>query len=100
MKAYEMLFFIDPQTGDEDRAGAMARLEATIKDGGGKVDSVDAWGKKKLAYAIDDLGEGDYTLVNFEADPAQIAELDRICRISDVIKRHMIVRRPLETKEN
>ena len=48
----------------------------------------------KLAYEIDKLTEGDYTLVNFHADPTQIAELDRVLRINDAVKRHMIVRRP------
>ena len=50
--------------------------------------------RRKLAYEIDDLTEGDYTLINFHADPTQIAELDRVLRINDAAKRHMIVRRP------
>ena len=57
------------------------------------VDSVDEWGKRKLAYEINDLTEGDYTLINFHADPASIAELDRVLRINDAVERHMIVRR-------
>lgn len=91
MKAYEMLFFIDSATPDEDRVGAMARIDNAITQNKGVVDSVDNWGKKKLAYEVDDLTDGDYTLIRFHADPTQIAELDRICRISDVVKRHMIV---------
>uniref|UniRef100_UPI003AEF5253 30S ribosomal protein S6 n=1 Tax=Collinsella stercoris TaxID=147206 RepID=UPI003AEF5253 len=43
--------------------------------------------------AIDKLTEGDYTLINFHADPASIAELDRVLRITDAVIRHMIVRR-------
>ncbi len=57
------------------------------------VDSVEDWGKRKLAYEIDHLTEGDYTLINFHADPSQIAELDRVLRINDAVKRHMIVAR-------
>ena len=60
---------------------------------GHTVDSVEDWGKRKLAYEIDHLTEGDYTLINFHADPSQIAELDRVLRISDAVKRHMIVAR-------
>ena len=94
MKAYELLFFVDPTITEEQRAGVMKRVDVTITDNGGKVDNVDNWGKRKLAYEIDKLTEGDYTLVNFHADPTQIAELDRVLRITDAVKRHMIVRRP------
>ena len=94
MKAYELLFFVDPTITDEVRAGVMKRVEVAITENGGSVDSVDNWGKRKLAYEIDKLTEGDYTLVNFQADPTQIAELDRVLRINDAVKRHMIVRRP------
>ena len=94
MKAYELLFFADPAITEETRAGVLKRIDVTITENGGKVDDVDNWGKRKLAYEIDKLTEGDYTLVNFHADPTQIAELDRILRINDAVKRHMIVRRP------
>ena len=94
MKAYELLFFVDPTITDEARAGVMKRIEVAITENGGQVDNVDNWGKRKLAYEIDKLTEGDYTLVNFQADPTQIAELARVLRINDAVKRHMIVRRP------
>lgn len=94
MKAYELLFFVDPTITDEARAGVMKRVEVALTENGGQVDNVDNWGKRKLAYEIDKLTEGDYTLVNFHADPTQIAELDRVLRINDAVKRHMIVRRP------
>ena len=94
MKAYELLFFVDHTITDEARAGVMKRIEVALTENGGQVDNVDNWGKRKLAYEIDKLTEGDYTLVNFHADPTQIAELDRVLRINDAVKRHMIVRRP------
>ena len=90
MKAYELLFFVDPSLDPETRLAVMKRIDTTIAEGAGKVDSVDEWGKRKLAY---DLTDGDYTLINFHADPTQIAELDRVLRITDAVVRHMIVRR-------
>ncbi len=96
MKAYELLYVIDPSASDEVRAGVSARIDAAITTEGGQVDSIDNWGKRKLAYEIDGLSEGDYTLVNFHADPTQIAELDRVLRIADAVKRHMVVRRQEE----
>ena len=93
MKAYELLFFVNPSISDEVRAGVMKRIDSTIVDNGGVIDSVEDWGKRKLAYAIDKLTEGDYTLINFQMDPASIAELDRVLRILDGVVRFMIVRR-------
>ena len=71
----------------------MKRIEATIAEGEGKIDNVEDWGKRKLAYEINGLTEGDYTLIDFHADPANIAELDRVLRINDAVVRHMIVAR-------
>ena len=93
MKAYELLYFVDPAANDEARAGVSKRIDVAVTTDGGTIDSVEDWGKRKLAYEIDGLTEGDYTLVNFHADPTQIAELDRVLRINDAVKRHMIVRR-------
>ena len=93
MKAYELLFFVAPSTDEETRAAVMKRIEVTISDAKGTVDNVDNWGKRKLAYEINGLTDGDYTLVDFHADPADVAELDRILRITDTVVRHMIVKR-------
>ena len=93
MKAYELLYFVDPAATEEARAGVSKRIDVAVTENGGKIDNVEVWGKRKLAFEIDKLTEGDYTLVDFHADPAQIAELDRVLRINDAVKRHMIVRR-------
>ena len=93
MKAYELLFFVAPTISDEDRVAVMKRIETTIAEGAGKVVNVDEWGKRKLAYEINGLTDGDYTLVNFHADPQNVAELDRVLRINDAVVRHMIVKR-------
>ena len=93
MKAYELLFFVDPNLDPETRLAVMKRIGTTIAEGNGKVDIVDEWGKRKLAYEINKLIEGAYTLINFHADPTQIAELDRVLRITDTVIRHRIVRR-------
>ena len=96
MKAYELLYFVDPAASEETRAGAMKRIEVAITANGGTIDSVEDWGKRKLAFEVDKLTEGDYTLINFHADPNDIAELDRVLRINDAVKRHMVVCRPVE----
>ena len=94
MKAYELLFFVAPSIDEETRAAVMKRIETTIAEGEGTIDNVDNWGKRKLAYEINGLTDGDYTLIDFHADPANVAEVDRILRINDAVARHMIVKRP------
>ena len=91
MKAYELLFFVAPNIDDETRLATMKRIETTITEGKGKVDNVEEWGKRKLAYEINGLNEGNYTLIDFHADPANIAELDRVLRITGSVVRHKIV---------
>ena len=93
MKAYELLFFVNPSLDPETRLAVMKRIDNTIAEANGKVDNVEEWVKRKLAYEINNLTEGDYTLINFHADSASIAELDRVLRITDAVERHMIVRR-------
>ena len=93
MKAYELLFFVAPTIDDETRLAVMKRIETTIAEGEGKVDNVEDWGKRKLAFEVEGLTEGEYTLIDFHANPANIAELDRVLRITDAVVRHKIVRR-------
>ena len=93
MKAYELLFFVAPTLEEDARANVMGRIEKVIAEGEGTVDKAEDWGKRKLAYEINNLTEGDYILIDFHANPDHIAELDRVLRINDSVERHMIVRR-------
>lgn len=94
MKAYELLFFVDPSLDPETRLAVMKRIDTTIAEGAGKVDSVDEWGKRKLAYEINYLREGYYVLVKFTSGPEFPAELDRILGITDGVIRSLITKRP------
>ena len=99
MKAYELRYIIDPSANDEVRAAVSARIDASIAGQGGEIENIDDWGKRKLAYEIDGLSEGNYILVNFQADPTHVQELDRVLRITDAVKRHMIVVRVNKEQE-
>ncbi|MCL2807215.1 MAG: 30S ribosomal protein S6 [Coriobacteriia bacterium] len=93
MKAYELLFFVDPAIEEDAREALLTRIQTTITSQEGIIDSIDPWGKRKLAYEINKLQDGDYTLINFHAQPTSIAELDRIMRITDAVVRFMVVRK-------
>ena len=93
MKAYELLYFVAPTTDEDARAAVQTRIQGVIADAKGQIDNVDDWGRHKLAYEINGLTDADYILVDFHTDPASIAELDRVLRITDAVARHMIVAR-------
>lgn len=93
MKAYELLFFVAPSIDEETRLAVMKRIDTAITADNGTVDNVDNWGKRKLAYEVNGLTDGDYTLIDFHANPESIAELDRVLRITDAVERFIIVKR-------
>lgn len=90
MKKYETLFVLDPSLDEEAIKANIEKFKGIIEQDG-TVTNVDEWGKRRLAYEINDLTEGYYVLINFEANPELPKELDRIFRISDLILRHLII---------
>ena len=93
MKAYELLLLLDPSLDEESRAAVLDKVQGVITADGGVVDDLDSWGKRKLAFEIGKMTEGDYALINFHAAPAAIAELDRVLHITDPVVRYMLVNR-------
>ena len=88
---YETVFIINPELDEEATKALVEKFTGLITDNGGTVDSVNEWGKRRLAYPIDDLNEGYYVLVNFTAERHVSAELDRVFNITDGILRSLIV---------
>jgi len=93
VKAYELLLLLNPSLDEESRAAVLDKIQGLITADGGVVDNVDSWGKRKLAFEIDKLAEGDYALIDFHTAPAAIAELDRVLHITDPVVRYMLVHR-------
>jgi small subunit ribosomal protein S6 len=91
MRKYEAMLIFLPTLEEEKRAQLLERFKGIIENEG-SITNVDEWGIRKLAYHIDDIAEGYYVLINFEATPEVVKEMDRIARISDGIMRHMIIR--------
>lgn len=89
---YESVIIFSPQLDEEALENAINWVQDVIKKGEGEVTKVDRWGKRRLAYEINDLTEGYYLLVEMEAPSATAQELDRVLRISDDVLRHLIIR--------
>ena len=87
---YETLFIIDTTLTEEAIAETVTKFKSIIETNG-TIENVDEWGKRRMAYKINDMAEGYYVLVNFESSPEFPAELDRIYKITDGIIRSMII---------
>lgn len=92
MNKYESLFVLAPTLNEEELKASVDKFKGVIENGGGVVDNVDEWGKRRLAYEINKINEGYYVLFNFTANPELPKELDRILRISDSVIRHIVVK--------
>lgn len=92
MRKYETIFILHPSLDEEAVKANIEKFKGVIENGGGTVENVDFWGKRKLAYEINKVNEGYYTLINFEANPELPKELDRVFRITDGVIRHIIVK--------
>lgn len=89
--AYETLFIIDAQLADEDVKALTEKFVGMIAENG-TVSEVSEWGKRRLAYPINDKNEGYYVLVNFTADGEFPAELERVFGITEGIMRSIVIR--------
>lgn len=87
---YEVVYIMDPALGEEAIAAMIEKFK-TLVETQGTVAAIDDWGKRRLAYPINDLMEGYYVLMTFTAAAAIPAELDRIFRITDGVMRSLIV---------
>jgi len=94
MRDYEMMFIIKPDLTEEVIVEIKERLRKIIEDFGGEfTDEAGGWGKKRMAYRIEDYAEGIYCLWHFKGVPETVQELDRVIKISDSLMRHIIIRK-------
>lgn len=98
MGKYEAVIIINATLDDSAIEDTINRVKNLIGDHG-TLDAIDDWGKRKLAYPIDDMMEGYYVLLNFTAPKEFPAELDRICNISDAVIRSLIVAKEEEEQK-
>ena len=91
INSYETLFIVDVTGGEEATKAKVAKFTDIIAKNGEIVDVAD-WGKRRLAYPIDDMPEGYYTVVTFKAEPAFPAELERLYNIDESVMRSIVVK--------
>jgi small subunit ribosomal protein S6 len=92
LNKYETIFIIDPDI-DEENSKALVEKFKNLLETTAQLESIDEWGKRKLAYSINDKNEGYYVLANFSADSSFPRELERIYKITDGIIKYLIIKK-------
>ncbi len=90
MRDYELLFVLDPDLDEEQKATLVETVKSVINNGG-EAGEADVWGDRRLAYAINKKNTGYYVVLPFKADADLPKELDRRLRINENVMRHIIV---------
>ena len=89
---YELLYILSPEMTDEALEERVNGVSQFITGREGVVDSVDKWGKRRLAYPLKHFLEGNYILARFKLSPARCRELEANLKISEEVLRHLLVR--------
>ena len=92
MRKYEIMYIIRPTVEDEAKKALIERFDDILTSNGAEIIESKEWGKRRLAYEIDDLREGFYQLVKVNAGTEAIDEFTRLANINEDIIRHMAVR--------
>lgn len=93
MKAYEVLYILRPEMDEEAIAALTDKFSEVVTNNGGADVTIDKWGKRRLAYEIDDLREGFYILMNFNGEARTAHEVERVMKISDSVVRFLTTKK-------
>jgi small subunit ribosomal protein S6 len=92
MRRYELMVILDPELEERTVAPSLDTFLNVIRQGGGTVENVDIWGRRRLAYEIDKKSEGIYAVVDLTAEPATVKELDRQLNLNESVLRTKVLR--------
>ena len=92
MRHYELMVILDPSLEERTVAPSLDAYLNVIRTAGGSVEKLDVWGRRRLAYEINKKAEGIYAVVDLQATPEAVAELDRQLRLNESILRTKVIR--------
>ena len=92
MRRYELMVILDPDLDERTIAPSLDQFLNVIRSGGGSVDKVDVWGKRRFAYEIRKKADGFYAVIDLAATPALVAELDRQLNLNEAVLRTKVMR--------
>ena len=92
MRRYELMVLLDPDVEERTVAPSLEQYLGVVRQGGGTVEKVDVWGRRRLAYEIGKKAEGIYAVVDLVAEPAAVKELDRQLNLNETVLCTKLIR--------
>ena len=92
MRHYELMVILDPDLEERTVAPSLETYLKIIKEGGGRVEKLDIWGRRRMTFEIGKKSEGIYAVVDMHCEPAAIKELDRQLNLNEAVLRTKVVR--------
>jgi small subunit ribosomal protein S6 len=92
MRHYELMVILDPDLEERTVAPSLDQFLNVVKTGGGNVEKVDVWGRRRLSFEIKKKTEGIYAVVDLQADPDVVKELDRQLNLNEAVLRTKVIR--------
>jgi small subunit ribosomal protein S6 len=92
LRAYELMVILDPNLEERTVGPSLDTYLNVVRSDGGSIDNVDVWGRRRLSYEIDKFAEGIYAVVNLNAEPATVKELDRQLGLNESVLRTKVIR--------
>ena len=92
LRHYEVMVILDPNLEERTIAPSLDTFLSVVKNGGGTVDKVDIWGKRRMAFEINKHAEGIYAVIDLHAEPASVLELDRQLNLNESVLRTKVLR--------
>jgi small subunit ribosomal protein S6 len=94
VRPYEVMVIFDASLEDDAVRAQVERFTEVLKAAGAKSVTTDSWGKRRFAYPVRHRHEGHYVVIDVQADPAALADLDRQLTLADEVVRHKVMRLP------
>lgn len=94
MRPYEVMLILEGTADENTVQSNVDKISELVSAQKGKVGQISKWGRRRFAYELKHRWEGNYSLIEFNAEPTTVAELDRMLMLSDDVVRHKIVRLP------
>jgi len=92
LRKYEIMYIIRPNIEEEAKQSLVERFDQVLVSRGAEIIESKEWGKRRLAYEINDFREGYYHLIHANAKPEAVQEFDRLAKINDDIIRHIVIK--------
>ena len=92
MRRYELMVILDPDLEERTITPSLDTFLNVVRNGGGTVEKVDVWGRRRLSYEIDKKTEGIYAVIDLNAEPGVMKELDRQLNLNEAILRTKVIR--------